>query len=77
MVEQETLNFKVQGSSPWQPTFPFLLPQYTTLKFVAYCGQIPRNMLQTRGGTISFTGGIRVERKEAYRASGLVKGAHT
>jgi hypothetical protein len=26
MVEQETLNFKVQGSSPWQPTFPFSPP---------------------------------------------------
>ena len=51
MAEQETLNFKVQGSTPWQPTFyPHLLkhPTLTLLLFafpfnvVIQLGQSPQ-----------------------------------
>jgi len=34
------------------------------LKFAAYCGKIPLNMLQRRGGTIYFIKRIRVERRD-------------
>jgi len=46
------------------------------LKFATYCGKIRRDMLQLVSSTIFFTKGIRVERKGARHASGLVKSAH-